>query len=357
MSMPRSVARPSLHERLNRLEPALRAVRLAPGALSAAPLGLDDDQQRAHQAVNLAQTWSLILGIGLLMAVCAFLLWSWPGVAVAAVMVTGFVAMAPRIPPEAVMGLYRARPLDQDSGTQIYRILWALSERAALPRPPQLYVIPSTTLNAFAVGQPEHAAIGITEGLLRKLSLRELAGVLAHEISHVRNNDLQTMALADVMTRATQFMSWAAIGMLAAYLPAIISGEARVPWLAMLLLYFAPVIGSLLQLGLSRTREYDADLDGVVLTGDPEGLIAALGKIERYQGHLFEDMLPGGRRIPHPSVLRSHPRTEDRIARLHRVADRGHLPPIDTSERPMVTMVGVGPVALRPRYRMPGLWF
>ena len=129
------------------------------------------------------------------------------------------------------------------------------------------------------------------------------------------------------------------------------------PWLPILLLYLAPTLGSLLQLALSRTREYDADLDGAALTGDPMGLASALGRIERYQGHLWEDLVPGGRRIPQPSVLRSHPRTEDRIARLRSV-DRGTLlPPIEVAEEPMVSLVGFGPIAMRPRYRFPGVWF
>ena len=119
------------------------------------------------------------------------------------------------------------------------------------------------TLNAFATGTPDKAVIGITEGLLRRLSLRELAGVLAHEISHVRNNDLAVMSLADVMTRFTQApvlsgaVSWRS--------STCRRGCSAIPtcrFSALLLLYLAPTIGSLLQLGLSRTREYDADLEG-----------------------------------------------------------------------------------------------
>jgi heat shock protein HtpX len=116
--------------------------------------------------------------------------------------------------------------------------------------------------------------------------------------------------------------------------------------------------GSLLQLALSRTREFDADLDGAVLTGDPVGLASALSRVERYQGRLWEDLAaPGGRRIPAPSVLRSHPETEERVARLRSLAPEQMLPPLDIREEPMVSLVGFGPVAIRPRFRLPGLWF
>ncbi len=126
-----------------------------------------------------------------------------------------------------------------------------------------------------------------------------------------------------------------------------------------MLLYLAPTVGSLVQLALSRTREYDADLAAAELTGDPRGLVSALQKLERYYGRFWEDMrLPvPGRRIPQPSLLRSHPRTEDRVARLQDLADRSLLPQIEVAEEPMVSLVGVGPVAMRPRYRWTGVWF
>ena len=129
--------------------------------------------------------------------------------------------------------------------------------------------------------------------------------------------------------------------------------------LALALLYLAPTASSLIQLGLSRTREYDADLEGASLTGDPEALASALEKLERYQGHFWEDMrLPvPGRRIPQPSLLRSHPRTEDRVARLRALSERPMLPHLAVAEEPMVSLVGLGPVAMRPRYRWTGVWF
>src|SRR5262249_40563046 len=136
-------------------------------------------------------------------------------------------------------------------------------------------------------------------------------------------------------------------------------GDADMPFLGLLLLYLAPTIGSLLQLALSRTREFDADLDGAELTGDPRALASALDKLERYQGSFWEDlMFPiPARRIPQPSLLRSPPPTEERVRRLLELDDRQLPPPLAVVEEPMVSMVGVSPGSMQPRYRFPGVWF
>ena len=121
----------------------------------------------------------------------------------------------------------------------------------------------------------------------------------------------------------------------------------------------APTFGSLLQLSLARAREFDADRAGAWLSGDPAALASALNKIERVQGTLWEDMvLPvPGRRIPAPSVLRTHPATEERIGRL-RALEHAELPPaIELKEEPMVSLAGLGPGEMRPRLRFPGVWF
>jgi heat shock protein HtpX len=320
---------------------------------------LDEAQRRAHKARNALQTVLLVGGLGLVTAFSAWLIWSWAGVLAAAVTIGVIYLFAPRLPPEVVMRMYRARRLDARHGAQLVRIADVLADRAELPAAPQLYVIPSMTLNAFAAGTAEKAIIGITEGMLRRLSLREIAGVLAHEISHVRNNDLAVMSLADVMTRYTQALFYVAIALLIVNLPGIVTGDAEIPWLGLFLLYFAPTIGSLLQLGLSRTREYDADVEGAMLTGDPAGLASALQRLERYQGRFWEDLMfpVPGRRIPQPSLLRSHPPTEERVARLLQLERRPLLPPIAVAEEPMVSLVGLGPIAMRPRIRFPGVWY
>ena len=318
---------------------------------------LDDRHRRAHKLRNARQSLLLVGGLTIVTAFSAYLLWAWPGVIVTLVWIFGLYMFAPRIPPEAVMGMYRATKLDPRRGDTITQIVASLSQRAELAAVPDVYIIPSTTLNAFATGRPDKAVIGITEGLLRRLDPSELAGVLAHEISHVRNNDLAVMGLADVMTRFTQMLSYLALFLAFFHLPRILAGEGDLSLMALLILYLAPSIGSLLQLGLSRTREYDADLEGAFLTGNPRGLVSALRKLERYQGRFWEDLVfpVPGRRIPHPSLLRSHPTTEERVGRLLALEGRPTLPPIEVAPEPIAALAGTA--ALRPRTRWPGVWY
>jgi heat shock protein HtpX len=188
--------------------------------------------------------------------------------------------------------------------------------------------------------------------LLRKLDLAELTGVLAHELAHIRNNDLQLMAFADLMSRVMQVMSWTGLLLALWQLPGLWTGDSRVPWLGIALLYLGPALTNLLQLALSRSREFDADLDAVTYTGDPEALASALAKIEHYQGRTIEDLVfPSSRRVPAPSILRTHPATASRLERLRQVARHvGQRPRIalaDSSEF-MVSMGGAGPASLKP---------
>ena len=320
---------------------------------------LDDDRRRAHKARNQLHSALLVGGLGLVTAFSAWLLWSWTGVLVALAWIGALYVFAPRLPPEMIMKLYRAQPIDAKQGEQIVYIVGELARRARLPAAPAIYIIPSTTLNAFATGTPDKAVVGITDGLLRSLTPRELTGVLAHELSHVRNGDLAVMSLADVMTRFTQALSYLAVILAIFNLPAWLLGDSDMPYSALLLLYLAPSIGNLLQLGLSRTREYDADLEGAELTGDPRGLASALAKLERYQGRFWEDlMLPvPGRRIPQPSLLRSHPPTDQRVARLLALERRELAPPIEVEDEPRISLAGLGAGSMQPRYRFPGVWF
>ncbi|MBI1386270.1 MAG: M48 family metalloprotease [Rhizobiales bacterium] len=320
---------------------------------------LDPERQRAHRKRNFIHTIVIIAAMSLLVGLSAFLLFGWQGVVVALLAVPVVLMLAPRLPSQVIMQLYGARPISGPTGEQLRAILTELAQRAELTAVPRLYAVPSATLNAFATGPRNAPAIALTEGLLRKLSMREIVGVLAHEMSHIRNNDLLLMGLADIMSRITQMMSFAAVALLVWHLPTILFSDERVPWLAILLLYFAPTIASLLQLALSRAREYDADLEAALLTGDPVGLASALERLERYQGHFWEDLVPTGRRIPQPSLLRSHPATADRVNRLRQLAGMPSAPPIVVRDEPMITMVGFGPGQMRPRYRLMGLglWY
>ncbi len=153
-------------------------------------------------------------------------------------------------------------------------------------------------LNAFAVGTRKHAAIAVTDGLVRQLDMRELVGVVAHEISHVRNNDLWVMGLADMFSRTTSILSLIGQFLLFLNLPLILLSQVTVNWFAIFLLIFAPNLSALAQLALARTREFDADLNAARLTGDPDGLASALVKIERAQGGWLERIFMPNRRVP-----------------------------------------------------------
>lgn len=269
-----------------------------------------------HSLRNLLQSALLVTGMAALAAACAWILWGGEGVVWALSGLALGLLISPSVPPRVALSLYRARPLAHSEFPDGYALLDALSRRAGLPGAPQLYYVPSDTLNAFTVGTRRNAAIAVTDGILRRLNRREFVAVLAHEVSHVANNDLWIMNLADTMSRATTFLAYLGLFLLAMNLPLLAAGAAPVPWLAALILAVAPHLMSLLQLALSRAREYAADIDAARLTGDPVGLAAALAKMERRQARLWEGLFIPGRRMPEPSFLRTHPPTEERVHRL-----------------------------------------
>ena len=182
-----------------------------------------------------------------------------------------------RVSPQMVLSMYKARPCRRADSRPASRIVAELARRAGLPAVPKLYVIPSKLMNAFAVGRRDDSVIAITDALARTLTARELAGVLAHEISHIAHEDVKVMALADMVSRFTSLMSTVGIISLFLNIGSYAGGAGgSVPWLAVLVLLAAPTVGGLLQMALSRTREFDADLGAAMLTGDPDGLASAL---------------------------------------------------------------------------------
>jgi heat shock protein HtpX len=285
-------------------------------------------------------------------------LWGSDGVVL--LLATGlvFASFSPYLSPHLIMRLYRARPLSASQAPTLYALLVRLAERAGLDVVPTLYYLPTGMVNAFAVGRPEEASICVTDGLLRALDTREAAGVLAHEICHIRNNDMRVMGLADMFTRLTGTLSMLGQFLLLLNLPLILLSATHVNWLAVLLLIVAPNINTLAQLGLSRTREFDADLNAARLTGDPEGLAQALVKIERIQAGWLQRLFFPGRGIPEPSMLRTHPPTDERVRRLLELrtpeawpAQLG-LPDLDA-----VGLHFTAPrVARRPRWHFSGVW-
>ncbi|MER2537211.1 MAG: zinc metalloprotease HtpX [Rhizobiaceae bacterium] len=270
-----------------------------------------------HRLLNMLHSWMLAAGSLLLLGVTAWAFGGWSGIVYALIFGGVSLALARRVSPHMVLSMYKARPLARAEFPAGFAIVEELARRAGLPSAPSLHVVPSTMMNAFAVGRRDDAAIAVTDALVRTLSARELAGVLAHEMSHIAHEDVRVMAFADMVSRFTSFMSTVGLFSLVLNLFGFAGGyEAQVPWLAVLVLMAAPTVGGLLQMALSRTREFDADLGAVALTGDPDGLASALTKLEKAQGRLWESLvLPGGR-IPDPSVLRTHPLTADRVARL-----------------------------------------
>lgn len=270
---------------------------------------------RWHTIINHLQA---LLLVGVMLGLLMLLGWLiWGGDSIIWLLLSGalLVMFNPAISPQLVMRLYRAKRLIPAQAPVLFRILNELSSRAGLPNIPSLYYLPSSMVNAFAVGNRRQAAVSLTDGLLNVLDTREIIAILAHEISHIQHNDLWLMGMADLFSRVTSLLSLLGQLLLLVNLPLILLSGVGINWLAILILILAPTLSSLVQLGLSRVREFNADLSAVRLTGDPEGLAMALSKVER-QNPLIEQILLPGRRTPDPSILRTHPPTEERIRRL-----------------------------------------
>jgi heat shock protein HtpX len=321
--------------------------------------GIDLGRWQQHAWLNRLQSLTLLTFMGGFLGLLGWLLWGKAGVLV--LIAVGLVAvfLNPSMSPAWVMRLYGASAIGAERAPGLSRIVGVLAERAGLERRPDLYYVPSGMLNAFAVGNPRHSAIAVTDGLVRGLDTAELVGVLAHEMSHIRNNDLWVMGLADVFSRATSLLSLIGQFLLLLNLPLMMFSGVTINWYAILLLIFAPVLSALAQLALSRAREYDADLNAVRLTGDPDGLAGALVKIERRQGGWLEKVLMPGRRIPEPSLLRTHPETSERVRRLMslKLAEVGPAGMLGLYEAPVDRHWAMDqPVTRPPRWHLNGLW-
>ena len=221
-----------------------------------------------------------------------------------------------------VLKLYRAREVDEASAPQLYGTVKELAARAGLPMP-KVYLIDEPQPNAFATGRdPEHAAVAATTGILELLTARELRGVLGHELSHVKHRDILTSTITASIAGAIATL--AQFGM-------FFGGrddDNRNPLVAVLVLILAPIAAMLIQLAISRGREYEADRAGAEISGDPRALADALAKIERYargtpletaethpataQMMIINPLSGGGL----SGLFSTHPPTEERIHRL-----------------------------------------
>lgn len=232
-----------------------------------------------------------------------------------------------------VLAMYSARPVSEAEAPMLYRIVHNLTLRAGLPMP-KLYVLPSEAANAFATGRnPQHAAVAVTEGILRLMNERELAGVLAHELAHVKNRDILISSIAATLAGAIMMVAdmarWAAIfgGTNRDNEESESGGGGILGLIAMSV--FAPLAAMIIQMAISRTREFAADATGARMSGDPLGLASALEKLGFAAERIPLDASPQTAHffIVNPlsgrSLLRlfsTHPPLEERIARLRAMA-------------------------------------
>lgn len=311
-----------------------------------------DASWRRHKWRNRFQSALLLAALLGISVLAGWLLAGPAGLSAALIASAVAILIEPAAAPRLTLALYGARPIARGEAPALFEIVRRLAARAGLPAPPGLLYVPSAVVNAFAVGGRRESAIALSDGLLRQLDLRELSGVLAHEIAHVAQGDLQVMGLADYVSRLTHLFAMAGQLTLLFALPALAAGMPAVNPIGLLVLVLSPHLALLAQLGLSRVREFDADLSAAELTGDPAGLAKALAKIERV-GRSWRAWAFPGWGNPEPSWLRTHPPTEERVRRLLSLgqvpADRysgAWLPPIGAST----------PVPSRPRWRLGGHW-
>jgi heat shock protein HtpX len=235
-----------------------------------------------------------------------------------------------------VLAIYRAKPASESDYPQMHRIVRNLCQVSGLPMP-KLYVVPSDTPNAFATGRnPEHAVVACTEGILRILNERELAGVIGHELGHVKNRDILISSVAATVAGAITMLAtmarWAAF----------FGGHGRerggsggnpIGLVGLILMsILAPLAAAIIQAAISRSREYAADSSGAKTCGDPLALASALQKLER--GVKVNPMREAGTATAHLFIVNpltgrdlmnlfsTHPPVADRVARLQQMVGR-----------------------------------
>jgi heat shock protein HtpX len=272
----------------------------------------------------------LLLGFltGIILYIGSF--WGQQGLAIALVMSVVMNFASYFFSDKIALSMYKAQPVTREQAPELYRILDFLCARHGVPMP-KLYIIPDESPNAFATGRnPQHASVAVTQGAMRLLNEDELTGVLAHEISHVKNRDILISSVA--ATLAGIIMWIASMARFAALFGGTRDrddeGGGAIGFLATIIV--APIAAMLIQMWISRTREYQADASGAEAAGNPNGLASALQKLENYSKRIPMNASPSTAHmfIMHPfsgrslmSLFSTHPPTQKRIQRL---LGRGH---------------------------------
>jgi heat shock protein HtpX len=273
---------------------------------------------------NLLKTAVLMAAITALFMAIGALIGGRAGMMFALLLALGMNFFSYWFSDKLVLKMYNAQEVDETSAPQFYGMVQELAQRAQLPMP-RVYLINEDAPNAFATGRnPENAAVAATTGILRVLSARELRGVMAHELAHVRHRDILISTISATMAGA--------ISMLANFAMFFggRDGEGRPhnPVVGLLVMLLAPLAASLIQMAISRAREFEADRGGAEISGDPQALASALQKIHRYaqgmpmeaaerhpetaQMMIMNPLSGGGLR----GLFSTHPSTEERVERL-----------------------------------------
>ncbi len=275
--------------------------------------------------MSFAKIFLLMAGLSGLFMVAGQFLGGQSGMFLALVIALGMNFFAYWFSDKMALKMSRARPLSRDEAPALHSMVEDLATRAGLPRP-RLYLMPGDTPNAFATGRnPEHAAVAVTQGLLRLLDREQLEGVLAHELAHIKNRDILISSIAAVMAGAISYLAsmaqWAMI--FGGSRGEDEEGGGLIGSLAMMIL--APIAAALIQMAISRSREYHADAVGAEICGRPQGLAGALRKLEEYNRKLPMQVNPAtaqmyivnplsGRTISR--LFSTHPPIRERIRRL-----------------------------------------
>ena len=272
------------------------------------------------------QVFALVTALALLLGFAGWLLGGAEMALAAFIAVVGLYWLQPLMAPQLILRVRGGRPLSPQQAPVLHEMVRVLARQAGLDHTPRLYFLPGEVMNAFTVGSGRHALVGFTQTLLQHLSRDEVAGVLAHEIAHIRNQDTRVMGVAALLSQLIQGMALIGQLLLILNLPLILAGHNIISLGGILLLILAPYAGLLIQLALSRSREYLADLEAAALLGSPQPLASALTAIERHNQGLRRFRLgwagfkPGG-----VSLMRTHPPTRERIRRLMNTLDTGTL--------------------------------